>query len=354
MMQRAAVTVILAALAAVGNAGCSGPGGGATPSGPQTNGRAVPNHRVKIKEFSDLPIYYDHYAPSAITAGDGAVWVTDTIDQDYGENVVVRIATNGKATKDYYYGGVTTEGSSFDDITLGPDGALWITDGYNRQILRMTTDGNFTGYHLSGYTSPNSITNGPDRALWFTEYKAVGRITTKGKVTTFGASGDLQDIVTGHDGALWYTETQGNKIGRITTRGKTTEYSNGITPSALLWSIAAGPDGALWFTEYDGGRIGRITTKGQVTEYSDGITPGEHPVDIAAGPDGAMWFTEYATVGSYRTGESMIGRITTDGRIKEYSRGIDPAAGPNGIVAGPDGNMWFVEGSTNRVGRARL
>lgn len=47
-------------------------------------------------------------------------------------------------------------------------------------------------------------------------------------------------------------------------------------------------------------------------------------------------------------------RITTDGHVKEYARGIESAAGPDGIVAGPDGNMWFVEGRTTRVGRAKL
>lgn len=342
------VTFALLMLAACG-------GRGVTPTGAlQTDSRAVPNHRVTIKVFSDLPRYYDYYGPTAIASGDGALWVTDTIDQDYGENVVVRIGTDGKATNDFYYYGVTTEGASFGDITLGPDGALWITDGYNRQILRMTTNGDFTGYKISGYTSPESITNGPDHALWFTEYGGVGRITTKGKITSYTVSGVPQDIVAGPDGALWFTETQGNKIGRISLRGKITEYSNGITAGALPTSIAAGPDGALWFTEYDGGRIGRITTKGHVTEYSSGITPGEHPVDIAPGPDGALWFTEYETASSYQILASKIARITTDGRVKEYASGINPAAGPDGIVAGPDGNMWFVEGRLNRVGRAKI
>jgi virginiamycin B lyase len=31
-----------------------------------------------------------------------------------------------------------------------------------------------------------------------------------------------QAIVTGPDGALWFTELQGNQIGRITTDGKIT------------------------------------------------------------------------------------------------------------------------------------
>jgi streptogramin lyase len=34
------------------------------------------------------------------------------------------------------------------------------------------------------------------------------------------------------------------------------------------WLIAAGPDGALWFTEYNGNKIGRITTTGTITEFT--------------------------------------------------------------------------------------
>ena len=33
------------------------------------------------------------------------------------------------------------------------------------------------------------------------------------------------------------------------------------------YGIAAGPDGALWFTQYNGNRIGRITTAGAITEF---------------------------------------------------------------------------------------
>jgi len=266
----------------------------------------------------------------------------------------VRIAPSGKSTDAFYYGGVTSEGASFDDVTTGPDGALWITDGYNQQILRMTTTGEFTGYRLKGYVAPVSITAGPDKALWFTEYGAVGRITTKGKITTYVVNGGLNDITAGPDGALWFTEAQAGKIGRITTRGKIIEYSNGITAGAMPWSIAAGPDGALWFTEAAGGRIGRITTKGQVSEYSSGITPTEQPDDIAPGPDGAMWFTEFESSGSYQISASKIGRITTSGKINEYSRHLDISAEPTGIAAGPDGNMWFVESGRNRVGRASI
>jgi streptogramin lyase len=65
--------------------------------------------------------------------------------------------------------------------------------------------------------------------------------------------------------------------------------------------IAAGPDGALWFTEQNGDRIGRITTAGRLTETAV-PTPGSFASGIAAGPDGGMWFTEQGT--------DKIGRVT--------------------------------------------
>lgn len=359
MVQRAVVTITAAALVALGNAGCSSPSSGLALPVPGISsaqaGITAPMRRLRIEEFSDLPIYYDDYSPSAIAAGpSGDLWVTDTIDQDYGENAVVQIAPSGKSKNTFYYGGATTEGASFDGITPGPDGALWITDGYNAQILRMTIDGNFTGFRLTGRLAPAGITTGPDKALWFTAYGAVGRITTKGKLTTYIINGGLNGITAGPDGALWFTEATAGKIGRITTRGKITEYSNGITAAAQPWSIAPGPDGALWFTEAAGGRIGRITTKGQISEYSSGITPTEEPDGIAAGPDGAMWFTEFESNPSYRISASKIARITMSGKIHEYSRGLDISAEPTGITAGPDGNMWFVESGRDRVGRATL
>ncbi|MGC9992058.1 MAG: virginiamycin B lyase [Candidatus Cybelea sp.] len=348
---------LIAALAAValGSAGCSNAGGlmPGTAAMQQRASAPFAEERVRIKEFADLPQYSDDYSPSAIASGpQHSLWVTDDIDQDYGENLVARIDTSGARLKTFYYQGLSTEGSSFQDIAAGPDGALWITDYYNSQIVRMTTDGTFSTFPLN--TEPLGITAGPDKALWFTEYSAIGRITTKGKITIYPVGGLDDDITAGPDGALWFTELNGNAIGRITTHGKITTYTKGISSGAGPYSIAAGPDGALWFTEGTGGRIGRITTSGKVTEYSRGITPTEEPVGIAAGPDGAMWFTEYESYDSYQIRESKVGRITMAGKISEHSKGLSSTSGPGDIVAGPDGKMWFVEIYADRTGRVTL
>ncbi len=69
--------------------------------------------------------------------------------------------------------------------------------------------------------------------------------------------------------------------------------------------------------------------------------PQSSPLGIVAGPDGALWFTE--NVG-------RIGRITTAGIITEYE--VPTAgSGPWGITTGPDGALWFTEVLGNNIGR---
>lgn len=355
---RLLVLIVAAAAISAGLTACSGSSGGAVPA--TANAQLLSRYpsgfakeRAKIEQFADLPQYSDYYGPSDIASGPSkSLWVTDVVDQDFGENAIVQIATSGKALNTFYYSGLTSEGSSLAGIAAGSDGALWMTDEYNEQILRMTTSGEFTNFRLS--TPPFAITSGPDKALWFTEYSAIGRITTSGVVSTYTASGGIFNITSGPGKALWFTESTGNAVGRVTTNGNITIFTKGLSPGADPWGIAAGPDGALWFAENGLGRIGRITTDGKVTEFSRGITTSEHPVGIAAGPDGAMWFTEYETPSSYGVADSKIGRITMDGKITEYSKGITSTAGPGAIVAGPDGAMWFVESYTDETGRVKL
>jgi len=194
-------------------------------------------------------------------------------------------------------------------------------------------------------SGPVSITSGPDGALWFTESDGnkIGRITTAGAITEYAVPivdnslSGFDSITAGPDGALWFVEYFVNKIGRMTTAGVFTEYPV-PTAGSEPYGITAGPDGALWFVEYYGNKIGRITTAGVITnEYPkpNGLLPN----GIAAGPDGALWFTEQA----------RIGRITTAGVITEYP--VGPVDGfPEGITAGPDGALWFTE-DNGKIGR---
>src|SRR5580704_14981149 len=183
------------------------------------------------------------------------------------------------------------------------------------------------------------ITTGPDGALWFTEYNGnnIGRVTTTGQVTEYPvpSKGNPYEITAGPDGALWFTE-HNSAIGRITTNGAVSEFP---TPGGPTYGIVTGPDGALWYGDSATNSIGRMTTQGVVTEYRL-PTAGSEPYDIVVGPDGALWFTELVA--------SKIGRITTNGTITEY-RTPTHESQPNGITADPNNQLWFVEWAANKI-----
>jgi virginiamycin B lyase len=239
-------------------------------------------------------------------------------------------------------------------IVVGPDGALWFTQGSPFQgggIGRITTAGAVTSPYTApaSYTQPSlpyDLTAGPDGALWFTNLSTIGRVTTSGTATSYptGISGNF--IATGSDGALWFTGTttagtQAGVIGRITTSGSLVTIP--LPSPSVPQGITLGPDGALWFLDPGKTSVGEITTAGNVTEYlvpNLGVAPsfaqGEGG-EIIAGSDGALWFAD---------GNQLMGRITTGGAVTEYSVGVQP----DGLTKGPDGAIWFTSANSDQIG----
>jgi virginiamycin B lyase len=197
-----------------------------------------------------------------------------------------------------------------------------------------------TIFKRSGISFPAAITAGSDGALWFTNdgNNSIGRITTKGKVTTFTghAISKPTGIVDGPDGALWFNNhhTTQTWVVRMTTKGKMTVFAKS---RGFFSAIAAGPDKAVWTSEF-GQQIFRITTAGKVTSFHIGDTT----QGIAAGPDKAMWFFEYQRNGT------VIGRINFAGKVTNTYP--IAGAGQKSMVAGPDQAMWFInEGAIWRI-----
>jgi virginiamycin B lyase len=105
-------------------------------------------------------------------------------------------------------------------------------------------------------TIPDDITAGPDGALWFTTipfsgHGAIQRMTTGGVVTATYTNAKIlspHSIATGSDGAVWFINGEGDNgpIGRITTAGVVTTYTDATLASPR--HLTLGPDGALWFT----------------------------------------------------------------------------------------------------------
>ncbi len=154
----------------------------------------------------------------------------------------------------------------------------------------------------------------------------------------------------------------------MTPTGQVTLFSTPLSTSFNILDIydpvdngiVTGPDGALWFTAKSHGRdgsaigvIGRITTSGSMTFFTDPKNTIVNPEQITVGSDGALWFADHAidTANIADDGVGWIGRITTSGQVTAYTppglflqngvaEGTTPYT-PMGITTGPDGNLWF-------------
>ncbi len=268
-------------------------------------------------------------------------------------------------------------------IVAGPDGALWFTQALGNKIGRITVDGVITEFPIPTANSyPVDIALGSDGALWFTQRdkNRIGRITTSGTITEFAVPTPMSavtNIAAGPDGALWFTQTLGNKIGRITTSGVITEYPV-PTPNSAPGAITPTMDG-LWFSMEQAGKAGYIkTATGMIFEYPlpsigspNGIVIGpddkpwiaaggrllqvtpfvvtQHqignagPFGILAGPDGAIWYTDtsYNRIGRFEIGTKAHRIVDTTVEINV----------PSGIAVGPDGNIWITQAGANKISR---
>ena len=94
----------------------------------------------------------------------------------------------------------------------------------------------------------------------------------------------------------------------------------------------------------------RWLAPGEAALSTDGVwrqhplpTPKSGPTTIALGPDGTVWFTEGSG--------NRIGRMNPDGTgLREFPL-PNPDSSPRIIALGSDGNMWFSEHTGNRIGR---
>ena len=299
----------------------------------------------------------------SIAAGpDGALW--------FAGGCIGRMTTTGQVTNVYKIRSYS--------ITPGPDGAMWFTlDGNPGSIGRIALPAlpprstptriasSITTYPVSG--APQEITMGPDGAMWFTTIQpaAIGRITMSGSVTEYPVANSphTMTITAGPDGALWYTTFNfatphgpaQATVNRMTTSGVVTASYLDPNPSAAT-DITTGPDGALWFASltaaitpassgfysFDYPSIERMTLAGVFNDYPLAETGLDGPEGITTGPDGALWFTSQGHPGD-------IGRITTSGVITNCT---SSALGiPSGITTGPDGAIWFTNYLSHTIGR---
>jgi len=207
-----------------------------------------------------IPPGADANPPGVAKGPDGNEWITEP-----GRNAIARITPAG-AISEYIVPGA----QHLNRIVAAPDGMLWFTDDGASFLGSIspatgaiaTYTANFTynygGYTYSYYAYPNDITVGPDGALWLTfDYYAgiVGRFDLKTHAfsqVNVPATSCPTRIVTGSDKNLWYVDRcTVPTVVRLTTTGAATSVQLAATGNPAS-DITPGSDGNLWIPTYNG------------------------------------------------------------------------------------------------------
>ncbi len=147
-------------------------------------------------------------------------------------------------------------------------------------------------------------------------------------------------ITAGPDGAIWLTHIGRAKIIRLSISGAVTEFD--LAPGLQASGITVGPDQRIWF---DGGglrqSVGYVPASGEPVEFPVPPSSWTWPAGIVAAPDGNVWFAEATFVFEAEgPGFTAIGKATPGGKITTYPLPYHTSA--TGIINSPEGNLWFI------------
>ncbi|CAB5036466.1 MAG: hypothetical protein F2911_08240 [Actinobacteria bacterium] len=175
----------------------------------------------------------------------------------------------------------------------------------------------------------------------------VGTISDRATGITAG-SAPGEAMVVAPDGMIWFTEPAVGGIAKIDpATGLVTEYTDSAANS-LPTGMILGADGALWFTDAVNGNISAFDPATLAfTHYPIPRLPGLLNHGLAQSADGALWFTQgAASIGRFDPAQyAAVGNGTT------FYATTGSAGGLGGVVAGPDGNIWFTESDADIVAR---
>jgi streptogramin lyase len=282
--------------------------------------------------------------PNQFSPGpDGNEWyATNGVTTDGVGRIALAGSTIGAITEAAFPPDPTDGNIGAIGITGAKDGNLYATNGACTVFKVTPAEAISVLYSMPSCQAPGFLTQGPDGALWVMLYangaNAIGRFPLSGAAPNVyplpnpdACDSYACQIVTGPDGALWFTELSSGVIGRITTSGAITEFP--LHTGAIPEGITLGTDGALWFC--DRTMIGRITTTGTVTEYPL-PNGGTNARGLATGVDGNMYFSA----------SLAVGKVNTAGAIALYSAGGNGDSGDS-IASGPNGDLFTVIGTGN-------
>jgi streptogramin lyase len=260
-----------------------------------------------------------------------------------------------------------------DELVVAPSGYVWLVTGRrfadtDMALWQISPTGGLTKTPVA--LTPKRLPGlavGTEGDLWFTNgaagvdapllHLAPDGMPTPvpGQPSGFGA----RRPTAGADGSVWYFGGTTEKgVGRVPPGGSITDTGGQLTPpeSSTIHSPVVGGDGSLWFgIQVDGpSKIGRVTQSGHYEELGECLTYGQPffgPETLVAGAEGNVWFTSLDERSLPAISDPpSIGLVTPEGSITQLYAGVD--ASPNAIAPDAQGGVWFA-GGTKEIERIK-
>lgn len=213
--------------------------------------------------------------PQLAVSPDGNFWFSETEKQTVAYVTPLGVATEIPlaAPSPYPVG-----------VTAGPDGNMWFTGCVGQVMLRVNTSGSSVkSFNVpngpSGQPYPTFLATASDGNFWFTSCPggSISRMPVPTgntlSPTVFKAPGQaaagraqIWGLAPGPNADMWFTDIADDNIDRIPLTATSSGQITAIHVSEAPQWVVTGPDGAVWFTEWTrgsgsspkNGKIGRI------------------------------------------------------------------------------------------------
>ena len=252
-------------------------------------------------------------APSAVTAGNGSVWVANA-----GDGTVTRInRKRGKA--------VTIRIGGAPAAVAFAAGSLWVADSDSRDIVQVDPRTDRPVRRIEVGNAPRALAVAAG-SLWIAS-GVDGQLTrvdlARGRVTGSVAVGVNPSALVAGAGALWVASEEAGTVTRVEPRtaGIVRAIGVGNGPSAL-----ASGEGAIWVINRHDGTMSRIDPT--TNSVSGLVDVGSDPTAVAAG-EGRVWVAGGE--------DGTVARVDPSGPrvIEKLRTGSSPAA-----ITVADGSVW--------------
>jgi DNA-binding beta-propeller fold protein YncE len=274
-----------------------------------------------------------------------------------------------------------------EQITVDPDGNLWVADGPSSRFQIFSPDGEFIEFWGSAGTTegsfdflaPESAGMAPGAALGSVAFDSDGSLYVADignhRIQKFGpdrefvkawgteGEGDGQflaplDIAVNSQGTVFVSDEALHLIQAFNSAGEFLFAFGGVGSGdgqfKIPWGIASGPGDLLWVTDFDNNRVQAFTSDGTFVRSIGGFgtDPGKliGPNDVAVDADGRIYVAEQ--------GIPRVQIFAADGTSLAIFGGPGAEegsfAGLAGIAVDDNGGIYVAEWELKRVQKFQL